>query len=354
MVMMGLIIVVDLFVNLDEFAEPPEGVVDDGPIQVLSRIFTYYSAQSALYFRDCAGFITVIAAVFSLGRMTKNNELIAIMASGVSLKRVIAPIVILSTLLTGLLVLDQELLIPKQASKLVRTHDSISGGQKYSVWFMKDSKGSLICTQEYDEEAETMSSPAIIIREQISANKWITNGWIKADLAVYDYENKGWKLTNGRYDEISSNLQNSELQFEPEPKEFYTSDLTPDLVPLKRQESYLELLSLAQLSTLEKGAKTKDRASLIAQKQSRITDPIMTIVMLLIALPVLVCRDPKAMKTAILKSFLITASCFVVTFICKMLATEVIFNQIRPEIWAWLPVAIFLPVAFIEIDSMRT
>ena len=362
MVMMGLIIVVDLFVNLDEFAEPPKHIsqegevitVEDGPIQVLSRIFIFYTAQSALYFRECAGFITVTAAVFSLGRMTKNNELIAIMASGVSLKRVIAPIIILSTLLTGLLIIDQELIIPRLANKLVRTHDSITGSQAYSVWFMEDSKGSRICTGHYDEGTATMTDLAIIIREKISAKKWKTKGRIKADRAVYDYQNKGWRLKNGRYDEISSDIQNNEMQFKPEPRTFYISDLTPEIVPLKRQESFLELLSLKQLSALEKGARTKDLASLIAQKQNRITDPIINIIMLLVALPVLVCRDPKSMKTAILKSFLITASCFAVTFICKMVATEVIFNQIRPEIWAWLPVMIFLPIAFIEIDSMRT
>jgi lipopolysaccharide export LptBFGC system permease protein LptF len=35
--------------------------------------------------------VIVIAAVFSLARLTRNNELIAIMASGVSLKRILAP-----------------------------------------------------------------------------------------------------------------------------------------------------------------------------------------------------------------------------------------------------------------------
>ena len=78
-------------------------------------------------------------------------------------------------------------------------------------------------------------------------------------------------------------------------------------------------------------------------------------VMLLISLPILVCRDPKTMKGAIMISFAITSLCFVITFISKMLATEqVVFDRVIPEFWAWLPVFIFLPVAFIALDSMKT
>jgi hypothetical protein len=76
--------------------------------------------------------------------------------------------------------------------------------------------------------------------------------------------------------------------------------------------------------------------------------------MLLVALPVLICRDPRDIKTAVAVSFAATAGCFILTFLCKMFATEPFFNQVRPELWAWAPVFIFLPIAVVEIDSMRT
>jgi hypothetical protein len=75
--------------------------------------------------------------------------------------------------------------------------------------------------------------------------------------------------------------------------------------------------------------------------------------MLMISLPLLICRDPKTMKSAITISFGLTTACFITTFVCKMLATEFLFN-LRPEVWAWVPIFIFLPVAFIEFDSMKT
>jgi lipopolysaccharide export system permease protein len=76
--------------------------------------------------------------------------------------------------------------------------------------------------------------------------------------------------------------------------------------------------------------------------------------MLMISLPILVCRDPKSMKSAVTISFALTGACFITTFICKLFATEVVFDKVMPELWAWLPVFIFLPIAFIELDSMNT
>jgi hypothetical protein len=74
-----------------------------------------------------------------------------------------------------------------------------------------------------------------------------------------------------------------------------------------------------------------------------------------VCLPVLLVRDPRNMKTAILKSFGLTALCTVITFACKMLATEeIIFNRVMPEFWAWLPLFIFGSIAVIELDAMRT
>ena len=356
-VLIGLCVVIDLFVSLDEFAEHH---ADLGTFAVLKNIYNYYSIQCTLWFRDLAGMITVIAAVFSLARLTRKNELIAVMASGVSLKRVIAPIVILAILLTALLVIDQEIVIPRLATKLIRKHDERPGYELYDISFMSDNKSSLLCTSRYDERTVTMFSPVIIIREpaaeQNGAKGWRVVGKIQADSAKYNYKTKGWDLENGRLLRIYNAAQQPRMNQQTEPVAFYQSDITPQRIPMKRQEGHKSLLSSTQLAAMaqQEPARLKDAAELYFQKHSRITDPIINMVMLIIALPVLVCRDPKTMISAILASFGLTSLCFIATFICKMFATEVFFNQIRPEFWAWAPIFIFLPIAFIELDSMKT
>ncbi len=351
-VLIGLFIVVDLFINLDEFAEDS----DLGTSGALKNIWTYYSAQNILWFRDLAGIITVVAATFSLARLTTNNELVAVLASGVSLKRVMAPIIFLAILLTGLLVLDQEYAIPKLANQLVQPHDAVGKDEAYELWFMSDSEGSLFCTNQYDEKTQTMRRPTIILRRTLEEPLWEVTGKIEADQAEYNGELGGWDLVNGSLRKIARGDTEAGIILKPEPVDFYPTDLTPQDIPLRRQENYKSLLSSRQLAELARkpGTRMEDKADLCLQQHSRITKPIINLVMLLVALPVLVCRDPKMMKSAIMTSFGITAACFVVTFVCEMMATEVFLGQIRPELWAWAPVIIFLPIAVLEIDSMKT
>ncbi|MGA1979192.1 MAG: LptF/LptG family permease [Sedimentisphaerales bacterium] len=344
-VLIGLRIVIDLFVNLDEFTEH----ADLGAFAVVGNILSFYGLHSMLYFRDFAGMITVVAAAFSLGKMIRYNELVAVMASGVSLKRVIVPIVLLAFLLTGLLVIDQELLIPPFSDKLVRGQDAIPGQETYDVWFIEDGTGSLICTEKFDVQTSTMYKPTIITRsKKADSVVWEITGRISADKAVYNPETGRWDLINGLFIEKGS-------QIGAQPIASYASDITPKDIPVMRRSRNITMLSSHQLAVLSaQRTKIKDLAQLYSQKHFRITDPLINLVMLMVCLPILVCRDPKSMKSAIMISFGTTAACFVIMFVCKMFATEAVFDRVIPEFWAWLPVFIFAPIAFIELDSMKT
>lgn len=342
-VLIGLRVIIDLFVGLDEFVEN----ADQGILKVLTFIGEYYGLHLAVYFRDFSGMITVVAAAFSLGRMIRSNELIAIMASGVSLKRVVGPILCLSLIFIGIFILDQEVIIPSISHKLVRGQDVIPGQESYDVWFIPDGNGSLICAPQYDVNSSTFHNPTIIKREEIKAGLWRVTGKISANQAVYDHQSRQWALDNGRL--IQQDLE------EGLSVPFYTSDqLKPRDVPVMAKADHIALLSLWQLNELA-AQNPRDVAQLYSQKHFRVTDPIISFVTLMISLPVLICRDPRTIKTAVLTSFTITSLCILTSFACKMLATEeLFFHRLMPEFWAWLPVIIFLPIAFIELDSMKT
>ena len=355
-VLIGLRVIIDLFVNLDEFSEHPNLET----IDVIKNVLTFYCLNSTLYFRDFAGMITVVAAAFSFGKMVRSSELVAVMASGVSLKRVIGPIVFLALLLTGLLVIDQELITPRFADKLVRSHDDIPGQETYDVRFISDDKASLVCSLRFNVETSTLFRPTILLRGEKS-DSGIRNvtGRIDAEKAVYDDKTGQWNLFSK--DPQTGELVSYGLLYEmgspgePQPVAFYKSNLTAREIPVRRKSEHKTLLSLQQLTELEaQGTETRDRFQLSSQKHFRITDPLINLVMLMISLPILVCRDPKSMKSAVMISFAMTGACFVATFVCKILATEVVFDRVMPALWAWLPVFVFLPIAFIELDSMKT
>ena len=110
-VMLGLFLTIDLFLNIDEFAEyfdeiNPQTEQEFTLAEVSSLVVRYYAVRCCLWYKNIAGMVMVIAAVFSLARMTRNNELIAVMASGMSLKRILAPILLLALLLSGVRLKD--------------------------------------------------------------------------------------------------------------------------------------------------------------------------------------------------------------------------------------------------------
>lgn len=347
-VLIGLRVIIDLFVNLDEFTE---NITRYGlsTFDIIINILKYYLLNLTIYFRDFAGMITVVAAAFSLGRMVKHNELVAIMASGVSLKRVIMPIIISAIILTGLLVIDQELLIPPLSDKLVRGQDAVPGEETYDVKFLVDTTGSLLYSQKFDVKTQTMYKPTIITRKRKPDSfVWDVTGFIEADKAIYDDKTDRWMLVGGLLTNKGSDQSGKTI-------EYYISDIKPKDIPIRRRSEHKTMLSSRQLSQLaSQGTKIKDLAQLYSQKHYRVTEPIINLIMLMISLPILVCRDPKSMKSAVIISFVTTGSCFMTTFVCKMAATEVIFDRVIPEFWAWLPVFIFFPIAYLQLDYMKT
>lgn len=344
-VLIGLRVVIDLFIGLDEFVE---NLDQEGLVNVLKYVAEYYALQMSLYFKDFASMITVVAAAFSLGRLIRNNELIAIMASGISLKRVAVPILFLSIFFASLLVIDQEWIIPRISHKLVKDKDDIPGQEQYDVWLITDGNGSLFYASAFDVNTASLEEPCIIMREQIKPGLWKVKGRISADRAVYNHDKSHWDFVNGRL-VVPDSMRGFERI-----ESYASPNLEPRNIPVMAKAEHTSMLSLTQLNDLAM-QNPRDVAQLYSQKNFRITEPIINFITLMVSLPVLICRDPRSMKSAVLVSFSITSACLLMTFGCKMLSTEeLFFSRLMPEFWAWLPVFVFLPIAFIELDAMKT
>src|SRR4051794_27255834 len=141
MVLIGMYIVLDMVFNFDELVEV-RGAAQLSTLDIVWNIGDYYFFQTFLIFVHLSGIIPVVAAAFTLIRLSRFNELSAILAAGVPLLRVAMPIIIASVLLQGLLAIDQELLIPNMIPKLPRQHDQVtqqqSSGKAYPVQAMQD------------------------------------------------------------------------------------------------------------------------------------------------------------------------------------------------------------------------
>jgi len=343
-VVLSLRVIMDMFVQLDEFVESGEGAWTS-----MTYIGRYYGPKVFEYFRDFSGTIILLAAAFALARMMRHNELTAVLASGVSLKRVIAPIVFLGFGLNLLMVADQELVLPRLADKLVRRADEMHRLRTLRVWLMPDKRNhALLSAQAFDAEEQTLQGVHITLREGGRAV-----GQVTAASGQWDTERHGWALEGGVYWDLAK-ASNEALAF-------YPSDVTPQYLWLQRNKNFKSLMSSADLGRLQQlELKAGDRAETITEKHFRFTDPITNMVMLLLGLPLLVSREKRSTKSAILLSLLGAGGCFVVTFACKLMVGEDVFGRLLQNqdfeyaLIAWLPIIVFLPLSVLALDSIKT
>ncbi|MCP4375235.1 MAG: LptF/LptG family permease [bacterium] len=193
-VMMMLRIVLDLFTNIDEFTEQSASF-----LSVLGNIWEYYMTQSLVYFIELGGLIIVASAGFSLARMNHTNELTAMLASGVSLHRVVLPIIICSMLMGGLIILDQELLVPRVAHLLIRDPDEAGqmARKEFFVPVMTDLNNTGWYSERYSSADETMHRPMVTLRdsEAIAIGRACTGPGGKAKYGSFG-NTKGWHIKN--------------------------------------------------------------------------------------------------------------------------------------------------------------
>ncbi|MEM6313803.1 MAG: LptF/LptG family permease, partial [Planctomycetota bacterium] len=123
-VLTGLYIVLDMVFQFDEFAvddDSSEGVLGAG--EVIWAIASFYFFKAFLFFTQLAAVIPVVAAAFTLMRMSRFNEMTAVLAAGVPLLRVAAPIALSAVVMTFVVLVNHELVIPKMIPQLLKEHD---------------------------------------------------------------------------------------------------------------------------------------------------------------------------------------------------------------------------------------
>jgi lipopolysaccharide export system permease protein len=148
--LVGLYIVIDAFSNLDEFTKRADGIVELS--QVMSR---YYLIRQSQFFDQLCGVIGMMAAIFTVTWMQRNNEQLAMLAAGVSTHRAIRPVLVSAIIVNFLAMSNQELIMPYFAEELAKSHDD-DGLRKVPVSIRYDARGIMLHGREADRGKKTI------------------------------------------------------------------------------------------------------------------------------------------------------------------------------------------------------
>ena len=343
--LVGLRVVVDLFMNLDEFTEQ---AVTFGPL--LGHILSYYGCQVFVYFEELAGAITLVAATFALVRMNRNHETVAVLVSGVSLQRLAAPLVLMGVLMNALLLADREIVIPRLAHLLVRRPDDAPGTRPFPVKLMTDRNHSLIYAFRLYPAESRMKDVAIFLRDKHSRG----TGMLVADEAFWEDQSGGWRLTRGILIPIApSNVGETKPAFDkPRKALLYRTDLDPEEMRLRQSSGWLRFMSSRELDRMVHRPYLAARLSgdIQTERHFRFTQPIINIIMILLGIPFIISRQPRSFKHSAGACMAVTGICFVVTLACEQLSGV----AMAPLHAAWLPVLLFGPLSILTYDAMKS
>src|SRR5438067_11833243 len=120
--LLSLYVVIDLFTNVDEFAEQHRGLAP-----ILKHIGVYYGYKVAHIFDLLCEAILLLAAMFTVAWMQRNNELLPLLSAGISTHRVVRPVLLSACAMLGLTIVNQELVIPEIGNVLFAPKDDPNG-----------------------------------------------------------------------------------------------------------------------------------------------------------------------------------------------------------------------------------
>ena len=335
-VFVGLRIVVDVFTEIDEFTESmlPAG-------EVMQNIVSYYGYHLFQYYQEFAGPIVVFAAMFTLFRIRRANEMVALLSSGISLYRLLWPVAVVGIVLNSLLVVNQELIIPKLADKLVRRQDNALGGRVVPVALQTDEHNCLLLGQ-MDPTGPSLEDVFLIVRDE----RGRTIGLRHAPKAVWDNHNEQWVMEETKSvkaystDPVTTSTIN------------YPTDLSPREIALRASSEYIRFQSTTRLAEMGSQPYLRQRmgTELELEKHFRFTGPIINVIILLLAAPLITSREPKSVFLQMVKGLLVIVGAFALAFACQQLGSQ----HLRPLMAAWLPVILFGPAAVLVLDSVKT
>ncbi len=358
-VLIGMYITLDMVFNFDELVQVQDKGAGagglDSALLVIKAAASYYYYQVFYIFVQLSGMIPVVAAAFTLIRLSRFNELSAILSSGVPLLRVAFPIIVVGIVLNALMLADQELLIPSIIPKLVRSRQE-AGQETTSKFFqipaMQDDHNAVLNVARYVPGPGNPVMHEITLIERNENRQPVSR--VIAKRADWDPEGRQWLLTGGMR---IGGLRPNDAQSIDTNVATYKSVITPEEINLYRNGNYVEMLSTARIDDLLDRPQSYGALALLRVKHARFTQPLVNIILLLLAIPCVLTRQPTKLRAAATKCLTLVGLCMGASFLGQQAAghppsPEWAANW--PAIMAWMPILVFGPVAVFLLDRVES
>ena len=335
--MLGLFVVIDMFTNIDEFTKQGKPVT-----AVVLDMSQYYFYRACAFFDTVGTVISYLAAMMVLAVIQRHGELSPILSAGIPTYRLAKPMVLSTMFISALLVINQELVIPRFANELqLRPGQDATSSDKIKPVY-DFSTGLLIAGGRLFFRTGKLSETEFVLPTPEIAHELTT---IHSTNATYrrrpDLKRSGWILQGAepKFDEISLTPLGRETVFPGEgPDElFIATDIGLDqLMGQNKSYAFLSTRELLDRVRNPAYAAVSIRGQSL-QLHTRFTRPLLNVLGVLLIVPLIVRGESRSLVTNIALCIFAMLLQVGLTEAFHYLGTA---RVVRLDLAAWLPVIV--------------
>jgi lipopolysaccharide export system permease protein len=343
--LLSLYVVVDLFTNLDEFTANKTGFWP-----VMTKIGTYYAYQTSQIFDRLSEVIVLLAAMFTVAWMQRSNELLPLLSAGVPTRRVVLPVFFGAGVMLGLMVLNQEFVIPPIGPHLLNDKDDPT--KEIMVQGGFEPNGVHVEGGLANREQRGIKPFHVMIPEGVSRNMI----HLTAQEAQYfppgdgPRPGGGWLLMRTEPRSLND-FDNPEVLEQLDPGKYFLHVREATFEVVTRKDKWFRYASTPQLFEELQKTDSRQMAPMAVLFHTRLTRPILGLILVVLGLSVILRDQNRNVFISAGMCLVLCAVFFVAFFTCKSLGDS---GYLSPPLAAWLPVLFFGPLAFAMFDAVHT
>lgn len=249
-----LYIIVDVFGHLDEILS------NKVPLNILCK---YYMAFIPVIFVQTSPVAALLAVVYMLSTLNKNNELTAARACGISVARLLLPIFVIGIILSLLIFLANENIVSKTviaAERIKTDYIKESPAKRKNLKVIKDltvygKENQMIYAGSFNPINNQLDEIIILeqdqqqkLRRKITAKRarWTGREWIFFDAIIYSFTESGEPLGRPLV------FEEKAIRFPETPKELLRYELQTGYMNYKELKNYIKRLSASDEKTINR------------------------------------------------------------------------------------------------------
>jgi lipopolysaccharide export system permease protein len=309
-----LFVVVHFFANMDRLEMARQAFAARG-VGLFTGLCRYYALTMPFVLAKLGPFAVLLAAMWTLQRMVRDQEIAAAQAAGVSLHRLIVPLFAGGAVLALALATVRQDLLPRLATESHELERFLKGKSEAVIegpLLLKDRAGALVLLQSF--EPATQTARGVHFRS--------------ADLSrSLDLDAMRWDAATASWQAVDAAGRPSALPWE--------TDVAPrDIVIDARGGRFLSSEDLDELTQRLPG-----RHDLALMRHLRVTYPLSTVVLLMLGVPLVLRREQRSVYAAWAVCLLVSILYFAAENVLHGLAVR--DKLLSPALAAWIPIAVF-------------